>query len=424
MDNILTVVIAIYSIYLLLKLYISVVQIAYVKEHKLKKSILMHQGDFIKSAEYEEEKQKLSIVSSFVEYILFFYWVSSGFRVVNELLLMVDNGLLKAVLFVNIVVTINFFATLPLDIYEKYVIDNKYGFNKTPIKLFVVDTVKSGILYYVFGSLVIFAVAYFIQEYQYWWLVSFLFVFFVIVIINMIYPTIIAPIFNKFSVLSDKELNSKIEQLLSKVGFKSSGIFTIDASKRDTRLNAYFGGLGNSKRVVLFDTLIQKLSHNELLAVLAHELGHFKHGDIYKNIFITGGIMFVLFFILGNLPNELFYSMGVEKDSATLISTFLIIVSPIAFFLMPIINYISRKNEFNADKFSTKLQDSKDLKNALVKLVSENKKFPLSHPLYMLFYYTHPSVLERIEAMGGMEDSADSSTDSEFSIFDLNSNTN
>ena len=424
MDNILTVVIAIYSIYLLLKLYISVVQIAYVKEHKLKKSILMHQGDFIKSAEYEEEKQKLSIVSSFVEYILFFYWVSSGFRVVNELLLMVDNGLLKAVLFVNIVVTINFFATLPLDIYEKYVIDNKYGFNKTPIKLFVVDTVKSGILYYVFGSLVIFAVAYFIQEYQYWWLVSFLFVFFVIVIINMIYPTIIAPIFNKFSVLSDKELNSKIEQLLSKVGFKSSGIFTIDASKRDTRLNAYFGGLGNSKRVVLFDTLIQKLSHNELLAVLAHELGHFKHGDIYKNIFITGGIMFVLFFILGNLPNELFYSMGVEKNSATLISTFLIIVSPIAFFLMPIINYISRKNEFNADKFSTKLQDSKDLKNALVKLVSENKKFPLSHPLYMLFYYTHPSVLERIEAMGGMEDSADSSTDSEFSIFDLNSNTN
>ena len=159
--------------------------------------------------------------------------------------------------------------------------------------LFVKDTIKTGILFLVFGSLVVAGISFIINSFQSWWIWGFAFIFAVIILINMLYPVIRDKMFDKFEKLKDKELEAKIENLLDKVGFKSSGVFSVDASKRDNRLNAYFGGLGSTKRVVLFDTLVEKLTHNELLAVLGHELGHFKNGDILKNIGIMGLVMFI-----------------------------------------------------------------------------------------------------------------------------------
>jgi len=216
----------------------------------------------------------------------------------------------------------------------------------------------------------------------------------------MLYPIVRAKMFDKFEKLKDKELETKIENLLKDVGFKSSGIFSVDASKRDSRLNAYFGGLGATKRVVLFDTLIEKLTHNELLAVLGHELGHFKNGDILKNIAIMGFVMFVFFAIFGNLNDDLFLKLFLQKEPYAIITLFLIFSSILSFFLMPLISLISRYNEYKADAFGSNLASKEDLVNALLKLANENKSFPLSHKLYIFFYYSHPPLVERFKELG------------------------
>ena len=406
MESALSYMIALYTLYLIVRLYIALMQVGYVKEAKHREPVLLYPAAYMKAADYEATKQRLSMLSALVEYGLFFFWVTAGFAWLGSLL-EAYSGIGFAVLFVNGVIIVNYLVGLPLDIYEKFVIDAKYGFNKSTFGLFAVDSIKQGALTLIFGSLIIAAVAYFVEHFSAWWIISFVFVFGVIILINMIYPTLIAPIFNTFTPLQNPELNEKIEELLRSVGFKSSGVYTIDASKRDSRLNAYFGGLGSTKRVVLFDTLVEKLTHDELLAVLGHELGHFKHGDIYKGIAVSGAMMLILFAVLGNLPEDLFTQMGVMQNGGTLIALFLLIASPLLFFLLPFVNYISRKNEFAADRFGSELKSADDLKRALIKLMNENKKFPKSHPLFVLFYYSHPSVLERIEAMGGMPDEAD-----------------
>ena len=221
----------------------------------------------------------------------------------------------------------------------------------------------------------------------------------VALVINLIYPTLIAPIFNKMSPLEDGELKGKIEGLLAKCGFKSSGVFTIDASKRDNRLNAYFGGLGATKRVVLFDTLIKKLSTEEIVAVLGHELGHFKHKDILKMIALSAVMLFCLFFIFGNVGVGAYEAIGLGQNGASII-IFLVLFSPIFSFLFsPIISYFSRKNEFGADRFSKEISNKTDMINALTKLGSENKAFPKSHWLYSFVYHSHPSLFERINEL-------------------------
>ena len=201
------------------------------------------------------------------------------------------------------------------------------------------------------------------------------------------------------SPLEDGELKGKIEGLLTKCGFKSSGVFTIDASKRDNRLNAYFGGLGATKRVVLFDTLIKKLSTAEIVAVLGHELGHFKHKDILKMIALSAVMLFCLFFIFGNVSVSAYEAIGLGQNGASII-IFLVLFSPIFSFLFsPIISHFSRKNEFGADRFSKEISNKTDMINALTKLGSENKAFPKSHWLYSFVYHSHPSLFERINEL-------------------------
>jgi STE24 endopeptidase len=222
----------------------------------------------------------------------------------------------------------------------------------------------------------------------------------VAVLVNVIYPTIIAPIFNKFNPLEEGELRESIVALMERVGLKSDGIFVMDASKRDSRLNAYFGGLGKSKRVVLFDTLLEKLNQKELLAVLGHELGHFTHGDIWKNIALMGGLLFVSFFLLGNLPDTLFTAMGVIPTAGVKIAMMVLLLPLISFLFTPLMSYVSRHNEYAADEFGSEMGGRENLVSALMKLVTENKAFPKSHPLVIFFYYTHPPILERLKELG------------------------
>mgnify|MGYP003465902817 FL=1 len=388
-----------FCIYFAFTIYTSLMQIGYVKNAKSLQSIILDSSKYIEAGNYSIEKEKLAIVSSFYDFILFILWIGFGLSFLDSLI-QIESFLLKAVVFVDLFIIINWFLTLPFELYSTFKLNKKYGFSNMTPALFIKDTIKTGILFLVFGSAVIAAISFIISSFSTWWIWGFAFIFAVIILINMLYPVIRDKMFDKFEKLKDKDLEEKIENLLNQVGFKSSGVFSVDASKRDNRLNAYFGGLGATKRVVLFDTLIQKLTHNELLAVLGHELGHFKNGDIIKNIGIMGIVMFIFFAIFGNLPDELFLGLSLNNEPYAIIIVFLIFSPILSFFLMPLISMISRHNEYAADNFGSNLSSKRDLVSALLKLANENKSFPLSHPLYIFFYYSHPPLIERFKELG------------------------
>ena len=388
-----------YCVYFLFNIYTSFMQVAFVQKAKKLEPIILDESRYVVAANYSIEKEKVSILSTFYDFLLFMMWISIGLSTLDSVIT-TQSFWLKAVLFVNAFIIINWILTLPFDLYSTFKLDKKYGFSNMTASLYIKDTIKSGLLFIVLGSIVIAGIAFIIESFPAWWIWGFVFIFAIIILINMLYPVIRDKMFDKFEKLKDKELEAKIEKLLDEVGFKSSGVFSVDASKRDNRLNAYFGGLGSTKRVVLFDTLVKKLSHNELLAVLGHELGHFKNGDIIKNIGIMGFVMFVFFAIFGNLPEELFLGLSLNQEASSIITVFLIFSPILSFFLMPLISLISRHNEYAADEFGSNLSSKNDLVNALLKLANENKSFPLSHPLYIFFYYSHPPLTERFKELG------------------------
>jgi len=374
-------------------------QIGFIKNAKNLKPIILDSSKYQEAGNYAIEKEKLAICSSFYDFILFILWIGFGLFYLDSLV-QIESFWLKAVVFVDLFIVINWILTLPFELYSTFKLNKKYGFSNMTPALFIKDTIKTGILFLVFGSLVIAGISFIINSFSSWWIWGFAFIFAVIILINMLYPVIRDKMFDKFEKLKDKELEAKIENLLNEVGFKSSGVFSVDASKRDNRLNAYFGGLGATKRVVLFDTLVEKLTHNELLAVLGHELGHFKNGDILKNIGIMGVVMFVFFAIFGNLPDDLFLGLSLNNEPYAIIAVFMIFSPILSFFLMPLISMISRHNEYAADEFGSNLSTKEDLVSALLKLANENKSFPLSHPMYIFFYYSHPPLVERFKELG------------------------
>lgn len=388
-----------FCIYFAFNIYTSFMQIGFIKEARNLKAIILDSNKYLEAADYAIEKEKLALASTFYDFILFILWIGFGLSYLDSLV-QIDSYWLKAIVFVDLFIIINWILTLPFELYSTFKLNKKYEFSNITPALFIKDTIKTGVLFLVFGSLVIAGISFIINNFPSWWIFGFVFIFAVIILINMLYPVIRDKMFDKFEKLKDKELEEKIEKLLDEVGFKSSGVFSVDASKRDNRLNAYFGGLGSTKRVVLFDTLVEKLTHNELLAVLGHELGHFKNGDILKNIGIMGFVMFVFFAIFGNLSDELFLGLNLQNEPYAIITVFLIFSPILSFFLMPLISLISRHNEYKADSFGSNLATKEDLVTALLKLANENKSFPLSHPLYIFFYYSHPPLIERFKELG------------------------
>lgn len=392
-------IIAIYSLYVIVKLYVSVMQIGYINHHKRQEPLLMLPGEYMKAGNYAVAKEKLSMVSTLIEYVLFIVWIGGGIAWLSNVT-MVFDGAMQAVIAVIGFILINGIVTFPMEWYSKFVLDEKFGFNRSSYAQYFKDTLITTLLTIVIGALVVWGVYIIIVSTQLWWLWSFGFIFGVIILINMFFPTIRALFFDKLTPLEDEALDKEISRLMDETGFVSSGVFVSDASKRDAKLNAYFGGLGKTKRVVLFDTLLEKLSHKELLAVLGHELGHFAHGDIYKNIAMVGGMLFVMFALFGNLPESLYLEMGIPTSPQVLMILFILLMPVISFAVMPIMGIMSRHNEYEADKTGAKLGGGEYLVSALRKLVTENKSFPISHPLYIFFYYTHPPVIERFKELG------------------------
>ena len=405
----LTILVAIYTLYVALSIYVSVMQIGYVAQMKYKTPVLLKAADFLKAGSYTVKKERIKIASTFVNYIVFIFWIGQGVSWLVDSISFSSEAATNVAIVVSFIV-LNALVDLPFDYYEKMVLDKEFGFSTSSLGQYVKDKIVTLILTVVLSSLVVWGVYEIMTNFTLWWLWSFLFLFAVIILINMLFPTVRALFFDKLIPLEEGELKESIEDLMRKTGFHSSGIFVSDASKRDSRLNAYFGGLGKTKRVVLFDTLIEKLNKKELLAVLGHELGHFAHGDIYKNIALMGVMMFVMFALFGNIPDDLYLEMGVSAMPAVTMILFLLFLPVLGFVMMPLMGIVSRRNEFEADRMGSELGGETGnlyLASALKKLVEENKSFPLSHPLYIFFHYTHPPVIERLKKLGSNIDHID-----------------
>ncbi|EGB8870084.1 M48 family metallopeptidase [Campylobacter coli] len=391
--------IAILCLYTALLSWISYAQIRFLEREKDKQAQILSEKDYQNAADIAIENEKFKLFSNFYMLIVNIAWIGFGLLYLKELLIS-ENSRLENTLFLLAFLIITSILNLPLSIYESFVKDKAHGFSNMTLKLFIKDTIKSLILTLIFGFLILYALLFCYDFFgTFWWLAAFIFAFCVIVIINVIYPTLIAPIFNKMEKLEDENLLSKINDLMKQCGFNANGVYVIDASKRDKRLNAYFGGLFKSKRVVLFDTLLKALSERELLAVLGHELGHFVHKDIIKAL-INGAItMFLLFFIFAHLPDFVYQESHLEGVNGGVFALLFIFANIFSFIISPLINALSRKNEFAADQHGAKVTSKEDMKNALLALARENKAFIKTSKIYTFFYLSHPSISDRIKAL-------------------------
>jgi STE24 endopeptidase len=270
-------------------------------------------------------------------------------------------------------------------------------------KLFIADTLKTTAVAMVIGLPLLAGVLWLMEQMgTYWWLwVWAVWVGFSLLLM-WAFPTFIAPIFNKFEPLSDPDLKQRIESLLSRCGFKTNGIFVMDGSKRSSHGNAYFTGLGKAKRIVFFDTLLKHLNASEVAAVLAHELGHFKHRHIAKRMAWTFGLMLGMLWVLGQLKQELWFYQGLgvnSQSTATALLLFFLVMPVFTFIFAPLSSMSSRKHEYEADAYAAEQESPRDLINALVKLYRDNAATLTPDPWHSLFYDSHPPAALRIAAL-------------------------
>ncbi|MFK0440095.1 M48 family metallopeptidase [Campylobacter jejuni] len=391
--------IAILCLYTALLSWISYAQIRFLEREKDKQAQILSEKDYQNAADIAIENEKFKLFSNFYNLIINIAWIGFGFLYLKELLIL-SNTRFENTLFLLSFLIITSILNLPLSIYESFIKDKAHGFSNMTIKLFIKDTVKSLILTLIFGFLILYALLFCYDFFgTFWWIAAFIFAFCIIVIINLIYPTLISPIFNKMEKLDDENLLKKISSLMKQCGFSANGVYVIDASKRDKRLNAYFGGLFKSKRVVLFDTLLKALNERELLAVLGHELGHFVHKDIIKALFNGAITIFLLFFVFANLPEFVYLESHLEGVNGGVFALLFIFASIFSFLISPMLNALSRKNEFAADQHGAKVTSKEDMKNALIALARENKAFIKTSKIYTFFYLSHPSISDRIKAL-------------------------
>ncbi|AON68606.1 TPA: M48 family metallopeptidase [Campylobacter jejuni] len=391
--------IAILCLYTALLSWISYAQIRFLEREKDKQAQILSEKDYQNAADIAIENEKFKLFSNFYNLIISITWIGFGFLYLKELLIL-NNTRFENTLFLLSFLIITSILNLPLSIYESFIKDKAHGFSNMTVKLFIKDTMKSLILTLIFGFLILYALLFCYDFFgTFWWIAAFIFAFCIIVIINLIYPTLIAPIFNKMEKLDDENLLKKISSLMKQCGFSANGVYVIDASKRDKRLNAYFGGLFKSKRVVLFDTLLKALNERELLAVLGHELGHFVHKDIIKALFNGAITMFLLFFVFANLPEFVYLESHLEGVNGGVFALLFIFANIFSFLISPMLNTLSRKNEFAADQHGAKVTSKEDMKNALIALARENKAFIKTSKIYTFFYLSHPSISDRIKAL-------------------------
>ena len=294
--------------------------------------------------------------------------------------------------------------SVPLKVYATFVLEERFGFNKTDLRTFVTDRLKGILLAVVLGAPFLYGVLWLMKATgTWWWVYVFVFIFAFQALMLVLYPTLIAPLFNRFEPVADGALRDAIAELAGRVGLRTSGIFTMDGSKRSGHSNAYFTGLGKAKRIVLFDTLLEQLSRAQLLSVLAHEMGHYKMRHVLKNLglsalFLVAGL-WVLSVLLDYPP--LFRAFGLEQPAHhTALVIFSLISGPFTFWLGPVMNHLSRRHEYEADAFAVRLLDAgRPLEEALVSLTVNNLSNPTPHPWYSAYHASHPTTVERVCAI-------------------------
>lgn len=312
-----------------------------------------------------------------------------------------QNEMITGLIFVSLYAVISFAIDLPQSLFSTFYIEEKFGFNKTTPKVFVIDLLKQILLSVILGLPIFCGLLWIMGKLgNHWWIVGWLFLTSIQFIILWLYPIVIAPLFNKFTPLPEGEMKEKIVKLLERVNFSFSGIFVMDASRRSAHGNAYFTGFGKNKRIVFFDTLLKTLSPEEAEAVLAHELGHFKKKHIIKSLIMSLVFSFIGFAVLGYLYNNLaFYNGHFVSNPSSYMGLFLfsMISSLYTFPLIPFFTYFSRKNEFEADEFAAIHSSAQHLVMALTKLYKDNAGTLTPDKLYSQFYYSHPPAFERVE---------------------------
>lgn len=294
-------------------------------------------------------------------------------------------------------------TSLPTDLYSTFGLEAKFGFNKTTVGLFVADKLKALILGLLIGVPFLFVVLWLMQATgDYWWLWAVAFISAFQLLMIVIFPTFIAPWFNKFEPLKEGEFRERILALANQIGFTTSGIFTMDGSKRSAHSNAYFTGIGKAKRIVLFDTLIEQMTMAQGLAVLAHEMGHYKMKHIRRMLAVQTIFLFIGLYLLSVLLQApLFFSaFGVTPANHTALVLFSLVSGPATFYLGPLMNRLSRKHEYEADRFAAiTLRDGTPMEEALVNLTVKNLSNLNPHPWYSAYHYSHPTAVERISAI-------------------------
>jgi len=363
-------------------------------------SILDHR----KAADYTIAKSNIGVIDLFIQAIFLYLLTLGGVINIlsNTFSNLINNELVIGSMVIISVMLISALVDLPLSIYKTFNIDEKFGFNRMTSRIFITDLIKQSILSLVIGIPVLLISLWIISNLgDLWWLWLWAFISIFNFLMLTLYPTYIAPFFNKFLPLKDVKLKTKIEKLLLKCGFKSDGLFVMNGSLRSNHGNAYFTGLGKSKRIVFFDTLLEKLSHKEVEAVLAHELGHFHHNHVKKRIVLMFVISFIGLYVLGILKDSPWFyeSLGVIQSDANGLLLFLLVSPLFIFFIRPLIAYYSRKNEFEADEYACKYANRKDLKLSLIKLYRDNASTLTPDPLHSNFYDSHPPALERINTI-------------------------
>jgi STE24 endopeptidase len=369
-------------------------------------SDFINKEKYSKSVQYSLRKERFTLLTSGLSAAVTAIAVLTGFPALvdNWLNLFAFHPYIHGIVFLLILTALSSLISLPVTLYSQFVIEEEYGFNKMTGKTFILDMIKSTILSLVLFIPLMAALFLFVDKTgEFWWLYAFIFFAAFQLIISLLYPLVIAPIFNKFTDLEEGPLKEKLIALAAKTSFKAKGIYIMDGSRRSSHSNAYFTGFGKSRRIVLFDTLVNSLSIDEIEGVLAHEIGHFKKKHILKSLVSSLFLALLLFYLLSVL-SQFVPLFNAFKFSEPSFHSLLVILSfcmgPFSFFIKPFFTMKSRKNEYEADKFAVEITGSADpLKNALINLGKENLSNLTPHPMYSFFHYSHPVLSERIKAM-------------------------
>jgi STE24 endopeptidase len=370
--------------------------------------------DHQRAADYSCAKLKLGRVMLAWETLWLLLWtIGGGINLIDQWWIgLEDSALVTGIGVIFTLTLISSFLDMPFSLYQTFVVEERFGFNKTTLTTWLVDLLKTAMLVVILGLPLLAAILWLMnQAGDNWWIYAWLLWMGFSLTMIWAYPAFIAPLFNKFSRLENLSLRTRIEELLSRCGFHSQGVFVVDGSKRSAHGNAYFTGFGKNKRIVFYDTLLESLSEDEVEAVLAHELGHFKRKHITKSLLLSSAISLAGFAILAWLMrSDWFYgSLGVETPSThTALILFMLIMPAFTYFISPLFSALSRKHEFEADEFAHSNSDYKALISALVNMYRDNASTLTPDPLHSMFYDSHPPATIRINHLENIASSGSS----------------